>query len=149
MPAGPRTPLMSTGGRTAWPLTDRDGWRPGWSSSFALAEVPTGLMHVTDPDSRVVRTQGQPGMQGYNAQLAVNDRQSSVAAEITTESPDFGHLEPMVRPPAMISTADAEITGEPVFGQIKFQPRDQTLPTPRQNRVRQRMETDRRDPQPE
>ncbi|MEA2323870.1 MAG: hypothetical protein QOD81_3720 [Solirubrobacteraceae bacterium] len=54
-------------------------------------------MNVTDPDSRVVRTQGQPGMQGYNAQLAVNDRQLIVAAEITTESPDFGHLEPMVR----------------------------------------------------
>src|SRR3954449_9299319 len=52
---------------------------------------------VTDHDSRVVRTQGQPGMQGYNAQLAVNARQLIVAAEITTESPDFGHLEPMVR----------------------------------------------------
>ena len=35
--------------------------------------------------------------QGYSAQLAVNDRQVLVAAEITTESPDFGHLEPMVR----------------------------------------------------
>jgi hypothetical protein len=54
-------------------------------------------MNVVDPDSRVVRTQGQPGMQGYNAQLAVNDGQVIVAAEITTESPDFGHLEPMVR----------------------------------------------------
>jgi hypothetical protein len=50
-----------------------------------------------DHDSRVVRTQGQPGMQGYNAQLAVNGRQIMVAAEITTESPDFGHLEPLVR----------------------------------------------------
>ena len=38
-----------------------------------------------------------PGMQGYNAQLAVNYQQIIVAAEITTESPDFGHLEPMVR----------------------------------------------------
>jgi hypothetical protein len=64
---------------------------------FELPELPTGLMNVTDPDSRVVRTQGQPGMQGYNAQLAVNDRQIIVAAEIATESPDFGHLEPMVR----------------------------------------------------
>ena len=52
---------------------------------------------MVDPDSRVVRTQGQPGMQGYNAQLAVNDGQVIVAAEITTQSPDFGHLEPMVR----------------------------------------------------
>jgi transposase len=70
---------------------------PGMVKPFELPEVPTGLMNVTDPDSRVVRTQGQPGMQGYNAQLAVNDRQLIVAAEITTESPDFGHLEPMVR----------------------------------------------------
>ena len=45
----------------------------------------------------MVRTQGQPGMQGYNSQLAVNDRHVIVAAEITTESPGFGHLEPMVR----------------------------------------------------
>jgi hypothetical protein len=70
---------------------------PGMVKPFELPELPTGLINVTDPDSRVVRTQGQPGMQGYNAQLAVNDRQVIVAAEITTESPDFGHLEPMVR----------------------------------------------------
>jgi transposase len=70
---------------------------PGMVKPFALPEVPTGLMNVSDHDSRVVRTQGQPGMQGYNAQLAVNDRQIIVAAEIATESPDFGHLEPMVR----------------------------------------------------
>ena len=54
-------------------------------------------MNVTDHDSRVVRTHGQPPLQGYNAQMAVNDRQLVIAAEITTESPDFGHLEPMVR----------------------------------------------------
>jgi hypothetical protein len=29
--------------------------------------------------------------------MAVNDQQLVIAAEITTESPDFGHLEPMVR----------------------------------------------------
>src|SRR3954463_5236810 len=70
---------------------------PGMVKPFKLPEVPAGLMNVTDPDSRVVRTQGQPGIQGYNAQLAVNDRQVIVCAELTTESPDFGHLEPMVR----------------------------------------------------
>jgi hypothetical protein len=59
--------------------------------------APTGLSNTTDHDSRVVRTNGQPPLQGYNAQLAVNDRQVIVADEITTESPDFGHLEPMVR----------------------------------------------------
>jgi hypothetical protein len=31
---------------------------------FELPEVPIGLMNFTDHDSRVVRTQGQPGMQG-------------------------------------------------------------------------------------
>jgi hypothetical protein len=29
-----------------------------------------------------------------HAQLAVNDQQVIVAAEITTDAPDFGHLEP-------------------------------------------------------
>jgi hypothetical protein len=57
---------------------------PGIVKPFELPEIPVGLMNVTDPDSRVVRTQGQPGMQGYNAQLAVNDQQIIVAAEITT-----------------------------------------------------------------
>ena len=54
-------------------------------------------MNTTDHDPRVVRTHGQPPLQGNNAQLAVNDQPVVVAAEITTESPDFGHLEPMVR----------------------------------------------------
>ena len=59
--------------------------------------APTALINVTDPDSRLVRTHGQPPLQGYNAQAAVNEHQVVVAAEITVESPDFGHLEPMVK----------------------------------------------------
>src|SRR4051794_34754367 len=59
--------------------------------------VPAGTVNTTDHDSRVMRTQGQPPLQGYNAQLAVNDRQVIVAAEVTTDAPDFGHLDPMVR----------------------------------------------------
>ncbi|HME02665.1 MAG TPA: transposase, partial [Solirubrobacteraceae bacterium] len=39
---------------------------------------------------------GQPARQGYNAQAAVTEEQIIVAAEITVDSPDFGHLEPMV-----------------------------------------------------
>jgi Transposase DDE domain len=35
-------------------------------------------------------------MQGYIAQAATNERQIVVAAEVTIDSPDFGHLEPMV-----------------------------------------------------
>jgi transposase len=58
--------------------------------------VPEGKINVTDPDSREMRTQGQPNIQGYNAQAVVTERQVIVAAEITTQSPDFGQLEPMV-----------------------------------------------------
>ena len=59
--------------------------------------VPEGVMNKTDPDSRMMRTQGQPTIQAYNAQAAVTRGQIIVAAEIAVESPDFGHLEPVVR----------------------------------------------------
>ena len=35
-------------------------------------------------------------VQGYNAQAAVNENQIVIAAEVTVDSPDFGHLEPML-----------------------------------------------------
>ena len=35
---------------------------PGMVKPFQLPEVPTGLMNVTDPDSRVVRTQAKRGI---------------------------------------------------------------------------------------
>jgi transposase len=59
--------------------------------------LPEGVMNKTDPDSRMMRTQGQPTVQGYNAQAAVTRGQIIVAADIAVESPDFGHLEPAVR----------------------------------------------------
>jgi hypothetical protein len=43
-----------------------------------------------------MRTQGTPPGQAYNAQTAVNDRQIILAAEITVDAADFGHLEPML-----------------------------------------------------
>jgi hypothetical protein len=43
-----------------------------------------------------MRTQGIPPRQAYNAQTAVNDKQIILAAEITVDAPDFGHLEPML-----------------------------------------------------
>jgi hypothetical protein len=70
---------------------------PGMVKPHERVLVPTGTVNTTDHDSRVMRTQGQPPLQGYNAQLAVNDQQVIVAAEVTTDAPDFGHLEPMVR----------------------------------------------------
>jgi hypothetical protein len=57
--------------------------------------TPEGSMNITDHDSRVMRTKGQPTVQGYNAQAAVTAEQIIVAAEITTASPDFGNLEPV------------------------------------------------------
>jgi Transposase DDE domain len=65
-----------------------DPWQP--------PETPTGTINTTDHDSRIVRTQGQPARQGYNVQAAVNERQIIIAAEVTIDSPDFGHFEPMV-----------------------------------------------------
>ena len=37
--------------------------------------VPEGKINVTDPDSREMRTQGQPNIQGYNAQAVVTEQQ--------------------------------------------------------------------------
>jgi len=69
---------------------------PGTTKPYAPPPAPQGAINTTDHDSRIVRTTGQPAIQGYNAQLAVNEEQIVVAAEITADSPDFGHLEPMV-----------------------------------------------------
>jgi hypothetical protein len=69
--------------------------------------VPDGKINTTDHDSRIMRTQGQPAIQGYNAQAAVTDRQIIVAAEITVDSPDFGHLEPTVN----AARRDLELAG--------------------------------------
>ena len=66
--------------------------------------VPDGVINKTDHDSRMMRTQGQPTVQGYNVQAAVTRGQIIVAAEVTVESPDFGHLEPAVRRPCASST---------------------------------------------
>jgi hypothetical protein len=60
-------------------------------------ETPAGKVNTTDPDSRIVKTAGQPAIQGYNAQATVNEEHIVMAAEVTVDSPDFGHLEPMVK----------------------------------------------------
>jgi hypothetical protein len=68
----------------------------GNSKPFVPPELPDGVINLSDPDSRVMRTQGTPPRQAYNAQTAVNENQIILAAEITIDAPDFGHLEPMV-----------------------------------------------------
>jgi transposase len=70
---------------------------PGMVKPHEPVLVPSGLINVSDHDSRPMRTHGYAPLQGYNAQLAVNEQQVAIAAELTTDSPDFGHLEPMVR----------------------------------------------------
>jgi len=70
---------------------------PGMVKVHEPVLVPAGLMNTSDHDSRPMRTHGFKPLQGYNAQLAVNDKQVVIAAELTCDSPDLGHLEPMVR----------------------------------------------------
>ena len=69
---------------------------PGTTKPYRPPALPKGTINTTDPDSRLVKTVGQKAIQGYNAQAAVNEHQIVVAAEVTVDAPDFGHLEPMV-----------------------------------------------------
>jgi transposase len=75
-----------------------DGTRrmaPGTTKPYQPPDRPAGNVNVTDPDSRLVKAM-HGWIQGYNAQAAVDEQQIVLAAEITIDSPDFGHLEPMV-----------------------------------------------------
>jgi transposase len=101
----------------AWQAERRAGRVPGQKlgmppKPWTPPPVPEGVMNKTDPDSRMMRTQGQPTVQGYNAQAAVTRGQIIVAAEIAVESPDFGHLEPAVRA-ALRELEDAGVTQRP------------------------------------
>ena len=58
----------------------------GNSKPYAPPELPEGMINLSDPDSRVMRTQGTPPRQAYNAQAAVNDRQVILAAEISIDA---------------------------------------------------------------
>jgi len=101
----------------AWHAARRAGGVPGQKLGMPPKPVkpppePEGVMNKTDPDSRMMRTQGQPTVQGYNAQAAVTRGQIIVAAEIAVESPDFGHLEPTVRA-ALRELENAGVTQRP------------------------------------
>jgi len=59
-------------------------------------DIPAGKINTTDLDSRNVKTP-RSYTQGYNAQAVVTEEQIVLAAEVSASSPDFGHLEPMVK----------------------------------------------------
>ena len=58
-------------------------------------ETPAGKVNLTDPDSRMLKA-SRGYVQGYNAQAAVDENQIVIAAEVTVDSPDFAHLQPML-----------------------------------------------------
>ena len=74
----------------------KDGRRFGRPPNpYRPPDTPAGKINVTDPDSRNVKT-SRGWVQGYNAQAVCTEQQIVIAAEVTVDSPDFGHLEPMV-----------------------------------------------------
>jgi transposase len=76
---------------------DRSGRRyTAKPKPFQVPATPEGKINLTDPDARVVKAR-QGFCQGYNAQVAVNEAQIVLAAEITPENVDFSRLAPMVR----------------------------------------------------
>src|SRR5215207_7987283 len=82
----------------------KDGRRFGMPPTpYTPSATPAGKVNVSDPDSRNVKTP-RGYMQGYNAQGVCNEHQIVVAAELSADSPDVGHLEPMV------AAAERELT---------------------------------------
>jgi transposase len=74
----------------------RDGRRFGTPPKpYEPPPAPAGTINVTDPDSRMLKAP-RGFVQGYNAQVVTNESQIVIAADVTVDSPDFGHLEPMV-----------------------------------------------------
>jgi transposase len=74
----------------------RDGRRmSARPKPYTPPNIPDGKINVSDLDSKLVH--GMRGwIQGYNAQAVCNERHLTLAAEVMTASPDFGHLEPML-----------------------------------------------------
>ena len=83
----------------------KDGRRFGKPPTpYTPPPTPAGKVNVTDPDSRNVKT-ARGWVQGYNAQAVCTANQIVVAAELNADSPDFGHLGPMV------AAAERELRG--------------------------------------
>jgi len=74
----------------------KDGRRFGGPPKpYLPSQEPDGKINLTDPDSRNVKA-FRGYVQGYNAQAVVTEQQIVIAAEVNSDSPDFGHLEPMI-----------------------------------------------------
>lgn len=90
----------------------KDGRRFGGPPKpYAPPQEPEGTINLTDPDSRNVRA-FRGYMQGYNAQAVMTEQQIVIAAEVNSNSPDFGHLGPM------ITAARAELENAGVTEQL-------------------------------
>ncbi|HKR99127.1 MAG TPA: transposase [Candidatus Dormibacteraeota bacterium] len=90
----------------------KDGRRQGRKFPvWVPPDEPTGEINLTDPDSRNMLA-ARGFVQGYNAQVAVNDQHVVIAAEICVVNPDFGNLEPMLLA-ADAELADAGVTDTP------------------------------------
>lgn len=90
-----RVELAANDAYEHWRVTSRDTKgrvMKGNHKPFVAPLEPEGQINLSDPDSRVMRTQGMPPRQAYNAQAAVNDQQVILAAEIVLEAADFGQL---------------------------------------------------------
>jgi transposase len=110
-----RTDLAANEAYEHWRATARDtkGRVPkGNSKPFAPPALPDGTINLSDPDSRVMRSKGLPHRQAYNVQTAVTEQQIILAAEISLDAPDFGHLEPMLDQ-ALAHLRRHEITEQP------------------------------------
>jgi len=90
----------------------KDGRRFGGPPKpYVPPEEPDGKINITDPDSRNLKA-FRGYVQGYNAQAVVTEQQIVIAAEVNSDSPDFGHLKPM------ITAARAELENAGVTEQL-------------------------------
>jgi hypothetical protein len=67
----------------------------GPTKPYVPPEIPQGEVNVTDPDSRRMKG-NRRYIQGYNAQTVVTEQQIVIAAEVSTNAPDFSNLGPMI-----------------------------------------------------
>jgi hypothetical protein len=74
----------------------KDGrWFGKPPTPYVPPTTPAVKVNLTDPDFRNVKT-ARGWVQGYKARAVTTDAQIVIAAEVTADSPDFGHLDPMV-----------------------------------------------------